>query len=41
MCLYCYEGKSNSSILFNRAHTVVFEFKNIKLFLKIGNEVYK
>ena len=28
-------------ILVNRAYTVVFEFKNIKILLKIGNEVYK
>ena len=30
-----------TGILFNRAFTVVFELKNIKILLKIKNEVYK
>ena len=30
-----------TGILFNRAYNVVFEFKNIKILLKLRNEVYK
>ena len=30
-----------TSIILNRAYTIVFKFKNIKFLLKIGNEIYK
>ena len=30
-----------TGVLFNRAYNVVFEFKNIKILLNLGNEVYK